>query len=217
MKRLITLCLSATLILTLNSCKNNTQHQATIASNDNVVVTLFTYDGKGETRNGIASLGHAFIMLTNISSSNVTFLNKTIEPSKNLMVGTWSISAHFGVWYNLESNYSVFNNKYDGRYSVSIGITNDELSKLETFTSTHDKWNCLYNCSKFALNFYDEVANEQEYIKKPLIYTPSYIAGEIKKFDHYEVNKPMITDEGFGYYVDNEYHEYSFNEDFFND
>lgn len=176
------------------------EYSTSIAETDVAKLTLFTFNGDGEGKFGLMNLGHSFLSVENISTSPITLLNKNIAPNETISIGTWSILEHFGVWYNVESNYIVQHNKYDGRLSITIGIDNEDISTISEFIKTNDTWNPLTNCSNFALNLWNTVATESEYIKKPVIYTPSHIANEIMKFDNYERNKSIETEDTMGYF-----------------
>lgn len=201
----IILFIVVVLSTTLFACKeDNREYKTEINSNDIAKLSLFSFDGNGEEQLGLANLGHAFLSLENISDNNIKLLDRTITPGETIAIGSWSILEHFGVWYNVESNYITNHGKYDGRVSITIGIDNDNLNTLEEFINNHDRWNPIFNCSKFALSLWNTVASDSEYLDKPLIYTPTYVANEIKKFDNYELNKAIITDENMGYFTDSQ-------------
>lgn len=185
----------------LVACKDESrEYKTNISDTDIAKLSLFTYDGSGESVWGLMNLGHSFLSIENVSSENIKLLNKTIEPGETIAIGTWSILEHFGVWYNVESNYIVQHNKYDGRLSITIGIGEDDIEKISSFIAEKDTWNPINNCSYFALNLWNKVAGETEYIKTPFIYTPSYIAEEMKKFDSFEKNKDIPTEDTMGYF-----------------
>lgn len=207
MKKIFGLILFVILILSsstfLFACKDKKGREYTTSidtEHDIAELTLFTFNGDGEGKLGLMNLGHAFLSLKNTSSSTINLLNKTISSDETISFGTWSILQHFGVWYNVESNYIVQHNKYDGRLSITIGIDQEDIDTLCQFISTHDSWNPLQNCSNFALNIWNTVAMDSEKIEKPIIYTPSHIAKEIKKFENYEINKAIPTEDTMGYF-----------------
>lgn len=197
---------------TFFGCDKDKEYKAVIDDEDKVKLTLFTYDGKGESHFALMNLGHSFLSVENLSDEEITVGKMTVGAGEEIALGTWSVKAHFGLWYNLEGNYSKDYNKYDGRISVSIGLTLDDLAKVNEYIEDNDHWGVYKNCSYFALNLYNLVASDSEYIDTPLIYTPGYIAGIIKKFDTYETNKVIHCEDKFGYFDGNEYIEYSFSE-----
>lgn len=210
-RRAITIILLLLLCtFTLVGCGDRKKYSASVGSEDIVKLSLFTFDGKGESHFGLMNLGHTYLSMENISEENVTIGKMTLGSGKEMALGAWSIKSHFGLWYNLESNYSRLYNKYDGRVSITIGISRDDVDKINEFIESNDHWGVLRNCSYFALNLYNIVAEESESIALPLIYTPSYIASKIKKFDTYEVNKIITTGETFGYYSNGSFVEYNF-------
>lgn len=188
------------------------EYYATVDDGDTMKLTLFTYDGKGESHFGLMNLGHTFLSFENISSENVMVGKMSVAPGETIAVGTWSVLSHFGIWYNLEGNYVDFNNKYDGRVSVTIGIDSEDMVKVNKFIEENDRWNPLKNCSYFALNLYNEVAGESESIPLPMIYTPTYIAEHIRAFVEFDENKAIDCADGFGYFDGDNYVTYSFTE-----
>ena len=116
-------------------------------------------------------------------------------------------------WINIESNYIRNSNKYDGRYSITKGITSEDITTLNEFMSSHDRWGILKNCSYFALSFWNEVASDSEYIPPKPIYTPKYIEEEIRKFDEHEYNRPIITDNTCYYFDGDKFQEFHFEGD----
>lgn len=198
--------------LCIVGCGKDKDYIANIDADDKVKLTLFTYDGKGESHFGLMNLGHSFLSIENISDEDITVGKMLVGAGEEIALGTWSVKSHFGVWYNLEGNYTKDYRKYDGRISITIGLTLDDLNKVNEYIEDNDHWSVFKNCSYFALNLYNLVASDSEYIATPLIYTPSYIAGFIKKFDTYETNKVIHCKNNFGYYDESEYIEYSFKE-----
>ena len=190
-------------------CTEDRQYEANVASGDIAKFTLFTYDGKGESVWGLANLGHTFLSIENISQDTITIGKKDLNVGETIALGTWSIKEHFGVWYNVESNYIAEHNKYDGRVSITIGITAEDLEKINHAILSNDRWNPLNNCSHFALHVYNQVASDTEYIKTPLIHTPSYIAKNIKKFANHEYNKAIPTDKHLGFFRNSEFVSYN--------
>lgn len=203
---ILLICILIISSISLVACKDkNRDYSLKIEDGDIAKLSLFTFNGDGEGKLGLMNLGHAFLSIENISDETITLLDKDIDAGETIAIGTWSILEHFGVWYNVESNYIVQHNKYDGRLSITIGIDDEDISTLCEFISTHDRWNPLFNCSNFALNLWNTVAENSEKIDKPLIYTPSYIAEEMKKFEGFEKNKAIPTEDTMGYFKGSTY------------
>lgn len=186
------------------ACDTPVKQKTEIQAGDTALLTIFTFDGKKESTLGLANLGHSFLSLENISDHTITIAGVDIPVGKTLAIGTWSISSHFGVWYNVESNYITEYNKYDGRLSITTGITDEDVDKLTKYINNHDYWTPLTNCSCFALNMWNEVVSDGEKLPKPLIYNPAHIAKCIRNFESYETNKELITDSQFYYFQDSQ-------------
>jgi len=181
--------------------ESNREYKTNITESDIAKLTIFSYDGKTEGRLGLMNLGHAFLSIENISNEEFSIANKVVSPSDTISFGTWSILKHFGVWYNVESNYIIEHNKYDGRVSITIGINEENLKTITNYILNNDTWNPLKNCSHFAITLWNLVAEQSEIIDKPIIYTPTHLTKIIEKFDTYETNKPIPTDSKVGYFT----------------
>lgn len=187
-------------MLLLCSCSAEKNRETVIKSDDIALLTIFTFDGKKESTLGLMNLGHSFLSIENISSDVIEVGKKEIQAGETVAIGTWSIQAHFGVWYNVESNYIADYNKYDGRLSITTGISLDDIDKISAFIDTHDYWNPLHNCSYFALNLWNEVVEPSEQLNKLFIYSPSGIASQLRNFVSVEENRELITEQKFHYY-----------------
>lgn len=190
--------------------KTDKEYKININNTDIAYVSLFTYSGEGETSYGLVNLGHSFLSIENISTSDITLYNYTIPAGETITIGTWSLSKHFGIWFNIESNYIVNRNKYDGRYSVTTGVSVEDINKLNDFMSSHDKWGCLKNCSYFAQSFWNEIAEESEFIPYKPIFTPKYLEEEIQKFEEHEYNREIITNDTCYYFDGDTFQEFHF-------
>ena len=195
------LVLSLILSVSLYGCsKSDREYSTNIDSTDTAILTIFTYDGSGEKKPMLMNLGHAFFSLENISDDEIMVGKKSVAPHSTITIGTWSVAEHFGVWYNLESNYIKFNGKYTGRKSISIGINSEDIDTISECISSMDNWGPLHNCSYFALTTWNKVATDNEKIDTPLIYTPTHIAKVLAHFDTCVTDKPIETDTVFGYF-----------------
>lgn len=188
--------------LVLTGCTEESKKKTLMSEEDVATLSLVTFDGKNESSWGLINLGHSFLYITNISSETITIGSGEILSGESMTIGTWSIAKHFGVWYNLESNYIKDYNKYNGRYSITKGVSADELSRISSFVNSHDYWSPINNCSWFALNLWNEVAEGDEILKTPIIYNPTHVASEIKKFENFSTNQQFVTKEKFFFHND---------------
>lgn len=198
----------------LTACSNNPKdYKVNIKENDIAYISLFAYSGKEESNYGLMNLGHSFLSIDNISSEDIVVYNFTIPAGETVTIGTWCIDKHYGVWFNIESNYIVNHNKYDGRYSITTGIGTEDIDIINEFIKDHDKWGVLRNCSYFALSLWNEIAEENESISKKPILTPAYLEEEIAKFENYEINRPIVTDSNCYYYDNDKFQKFHFEGD----
>ena len=190
----------------ISACNNPTrEYKAIIKSDDVALLSIFTYDGKGESVFGLMNLGHSFLSIENVSDEPIYLSEKKINPGETVAFGTWSILDHFGVWYNVESNYISDYNKYDGRLSVTQSVSSEDISVITEYIKNHDYWTPLTNCSCFALNLWNSVSDTAEKLDASLIYTPSQIAEQLKNFNTFETNRAIVTEKTFGYFKDGGY------------
>lgn len=203
MKKVITsILIIFSLFLFACSPSNLSVREASFPTDSVATLSIFSYNGKGESKFGIKNLGHSFLSLTNTSSSDIELCGKTLSPGEEIYFGAWSLSVHFGIWYNVESNYIEFYNKYNGRVSVDKGVTLEEIEKISDFILENDKWSPLNNCSKFAIRLWNSLATDKEKLSENFVNTPAKLIEELKTFENYQVNKPLNFYEDCGYFAD---------------
>lgn len=193
-KFIIALLLLIIVALPLGGCTTESKiHHTSIDESDVALLTLYTFDGKGEGRLGLANLGHSFLSVENISSDTIKVGKVDLRAGDSITIGTWSIKAHFGVWYNVESVYIDTIDKYNGRISITAGINQNDIDKMNEFILSHDYWSPTNNCSNFALNLWNTVATVDEELVRPFIYSPGKIAKSLVNFEGYETNRIINT------------------------
>lgn len=173
-------------------------------------LSIVSFDGSGESQLGLPNLGHSFIVIKNTSSQELIAGNYPLAPNEEVCIGTWSIKEHFGVWYNVESNYINYNNKYDGRVSVTQQISLEELNSISNFIANHNKWSALKNCSYFAINLWNSIAQESEKLSTYLIYKPAKLVNELKQFNEFNINQIFNTSTDVGYFLESGYKTFTF-------
>ena len=194
------LLLSCLFPLGCNSVPQN--RQTYFSSEDVAVLNIFSYDGKGESKYGIKNLGHSFLSITNTNNESIFVAGKEIKAGEELYFGTWSLSLHFGVWFNVECNYIELYNKYNGRISLAKGVTITDLNKISEYILNNDTWNPLKNCSHFAISVWNSVARESERLNLGFINTPGNLKNQILNFETYVLNKEIINAGDCGYFAD---------------
>ena len=209
------------LIVIISAClftgcsKSESIKVAAMPSNSVGELTIFALDNASKDSLPLLfNLGHSYLTFKNTTLAPIKIGNYSVSPNETICFGTWSISSHFGVWYNLESNYHETSNRYEGCVSVTKGITASDIEKVNEFIYSHNYWNPLKNCSYFALNLWNTVASKTEQLKKPLIYTPKKVANQIRQFATFETNKHVKTNNNFGYFNDVEYVSFTMEGDY---
>lgn len=203
LKRLFVIfCLVVTIFM-FTGCKEIEATRTTHFCEDDVaVLSVFSFDGGSESAYGIKNLGHSFLSIKNISNDNIILAGKTIVPNEEIYFGAWSLSVHFGIWFNVESNYIEFYNKYNGRISIEKGIEAEDLETIGEYILNNDTWNPLKNCSHFAIGCWNSVAKEDEKLGLGFINTPSNLIKQLKAFVGFKVNKELNFYSGCGYFAD---------------
>lgn len=203
-KKFLTALLLVCVSILFCSCKPVLNNRETkYESSDVATLTIFSYDGKGESKYGISNLGHSFLSITNNSQKPLELAGKKIEVDEELFFGAWSLNIHFGIWYNIENNYIDLYNKYNNRVSIEMGISNADLDILSDFILKNDTWTVFKNCSYFAINAWNSVALETEKLRTSFIVsTPTFLKNQIMEFKGYSINKPMSFYSGCGYFAD---------------
>lgn len=187
------------LFLVACSGKDNTR-VATINADDDIIMTIYAYDGAGESRFGLLNLGHSFLSFENKTTETIKIGKYDLPAGDIVTISTWSISEHFGIWYNTESNYIKYYDKYNGRFSVSVGLEVDCLDKMNKFIENNDKWLPTKNCTNFSVGLWNTLCEKEERVSTPLIYTPSKLTQDIKSFTSFEKNKEITVSDRFGYF-----------------
>ena len=204
-KKILSTILIIVAFFTVSGCANSQTvsgrvRELNVSESDVALLTIFSDNGKGESNWLTRNYGHSFFTVTNLSNKELIVGDVVVNPSDTIAVGLWSIYEHFGVWYNVESNYIKEHNKYAQRVSLTIGISLEDIYSITEVIKNNDLWTPLYNCSKFALDVWNTVASENEKIDTKLLMSPGYLVEEIKKFAGYEDVRPCNTSNIVRYY-----------------
>lgn len=204
-RKIVSIILIMMAMFTFAGCKSslvsgNVARELSVDSSDMALLSIFSDNGKGESNFLTRNYGHSFLSVTNLSEENLLVGDMLVMPNETIAVGLWSIFEHFGVWYNIESNYIKEHNKYAERVSLTIGINKDDVAKISEVIKNNNAWTPLYNCSKFALEVWNSVAMENERIESKLLMSPGYLVEEIVKFSGHEESRACNTSEVVRYY-----------------
>lgn len=187
-------------VLCLTACGGGVSRVATISEDDDIIVTIYAYDGAGESHFGLMNLGHSFLSFENVSDSDVKIGEYILAPNDTVTISTWCVSDHFGVWYNMESNYIKYHDKYNGRYSVLMGIKADQEDTIAKYIKGNDVWRPTKNCTNFSIGLWNKLCEKGETLSTPLIYTPKKLVNDIKSFNTFEKNKEILVSDKLGYF-----------------
>lgn len=162
---------------------------AQIASDSDVVARLqiFAWDGStggssGSSNNGGINLGHAFIVITNVSDHYIYAGNLPIKPDTGITIGTWSgIDEHQGLWYGLEGYHYHYYGDYSGSYSMAVMLSQSWLDKANEVIKNGDSWSIDNNCSSFATKVWNTVCSDKLSAGWP-INTPAALKNSIASY-----------------------------------
>ena len=199
MKRIFLAMLVMICCFSMGGC-SPVERVASIENDDQIIMTVYAYDGQGESRFGLLNLGHSFLSIENKSDQSIIIGNYELPKDDIVTLSTWCVSEHFGIWYNMESNYIKYHDKYNGRYSVSIGLELDKLEAINNYIKNNDTWVPTKNCTNFSVGLWNSVCDEKEKLSTPLIYTPKKLTEDIKSFNVYEYNKDIPVSDRLGYF-----------------
>lgn len=115
---------------------------------------------------GEGTMGHAFLIITNVSSSNITIGGLSgIKPNKSVTVGTWGEKAvleHEGLWYNFEGCTAANSDVYDTNVALQMSLTSELLSVVNTNIKNGDSYSMLTkNCTHFATGVWNSVCSDK--------------------------------------------------------
>ena len=201
LKKILSFLVVCILSLCLTACSGNEKTRvATIESDDDIIMTIYAYDGVGESSFGLINLGHSFLSFENLTTESIMIGKYELPAGDTVAISTWSITEHFGIWYNTENNYIKYHDKYNGRVSVSAGLKLECLEKLNKFIEENDNWLPTKNCTNFSVDLWNTLCEESERVSTPLIYTPNKLSKDIKTFTTYEINREIKTSDRLGYF-----------------
>ena len=175
MKRIILVfCLVFSCLFTFTGCGNLERERNLYVDNSDVaLLSIFADDGKSESRFLFRNHGHSFLSVENISNSSFMVGDRQVKPNETITIGLWSIQEHFGVWFNLESNYILETQKYENRVSLTIGIDAEDIANISKIIDENNEWTPIYNCAKFASEVWNSVADDEEKIETTFFVSPA--------------------------------------------
>ena len=92
-------------IVFFHGCKDDRVRTLSVDSSDVALISIVADDGKKDSNIILRNYGHAFLVIENISGENIVVGDREIAPKERVTIGLWNIKEHFGIWYNIESNY----------------------------------------------------------------------------------------------------------------
>lgn len=174
------------------------------------VISLYAYDSESEPTYGLMYLGHSFLSFENVSDEPVTVGALELQPGETCSLGSWSMNMHFGIWYNIESNYIHNAEMYDGRVSLSKSITAEGLAAANEIIADNDDWSLWRNCAYLAVDIFNVTGGDQLDIGG--LITPTRVKNEIRRWTNAQVNRPINAFGKAGFSTDKGFEEYDYRE-----
>ena len=156
------------------------------AEEEVVRLTIFS-DGSGGDYFGEGT--HAFLYFENITSRRqFNILGVVINPGNGITVGTWgNRNCGKGIYINIEAYLIKENGSYAPRVSLSINLTERQLTKAIQMMEKNNKWTKTQNCSWFASKVWNEVCPADMKVSAgSVISTPASLSKSIKKKTGYQ-------------------------------
>ncbi len=177
-------------------CVSNNSVQAASSSDIVARLQIFAWDGStggssGSSNNGGVNLGHAFIVITNVSDHNICAGSLYIMPDTGITIGTWSsIDEHEGLWYALEGYHYNYYNDYQGSYSMAVMLTQYWLDKANEVIRDGDSWSIFNNCASFATRVWNTVCSDKLSAGAGPVNTPAILKNSIASYgsNHYGID-----------------------------
>lgn len=122
---------------------------------------------------------HSWLVVKNLTLSNISVGGLQLASNKKHSVGTWKTPLHNGIFYNLEKYYE--NEMSSQSVSISAYIDATSLSIINhAFTdSGYDTWLPTYNCTDFAIEIWNYAVDSNYQISAGIINTPRGLKNSI--------------------------------------
>ena len=157
-----------------------------------LVFSLNTFDGSTEGNFFVKCLGHSWISLENNLDHPIYIKDYALYPGQMLTVSVWGIGGHFGVGFNMESEFARKYGRYQGMQSLSATIDEAKLGVIEEYIAAHDYWKFTENCSYWSLHLWNAVMEDDFDMKtQTVLYTPARVQRSFAEYDCVETDKDM--------------------------
>ena len=155
-----------------------------------IIFSITTFNGDNESQPFVKCLGHTWLSIDNRSGHSVYIKDYEIKNDEMITFSVWAVAKIPGLLFNLESDYISSYGRYVGRKSLSVGIQESQLNKIEAYIDRNDQWTLGKNCSYWSVHLWNEVVDEAFRLKtQTLFYTPKRLEKSFAEFDCVEVDK----------------------------
>lgn len=124
-----------------------------------VTMTIASYP-RQENQSSLDHFGHAFLAFYNDSSVTITIGHMKVAPGSSVTIGTYqNRPAHKGIWYNVEGYNLNLINSSEGLATLTISLSQNQLSTVNAAINGHDHWSHIDNCASFARGVWNSVTS----------------------------------------------------------
>lgn len=134
-----------------------------VSAASNLNVYIYAAINTKSSSSGSSGLGnsHAWIVIKNNTSSQVTVGKYKLNANASVTIGTWGNTTPTGLWYNKErSKITEFQNNNNTVYKTT-SISTSKLSSINSIINNSDKWSLLNNCTHFAIRVWNATGSTQ--------------------------------------------------------
>lgn len=200
--------MAVVVVFGLSACA---QPRKTPASFDGVPVariSIFAVDAESTANYGLLYLGHSFLAFENVSDDDLQVGSIRLAPGEMCSVGSWGMNAHFGLWYNVESNYIDNAQLYAGRVSLTKNVSAEGMATVNARLAALDTWTPFTNCARIAMDTFDAAGGDT--LKLRGLVTPTRLKNEIRRWTNAETNRPIVNYGAAGFCDAGGFEEYAY-------
>lgn len=173
--KLKTVIILFTVLIFTVSCSNEAQKNKKYISSpaEGIVFSITTFDGKTERNFFSRCYGHTWVSIGNNSGHSLFLKDYEIKDKESVTFSIWAVDGHKGVFFNLEPDFIRQFERYSGRISLSMNISESNLKDIENYINQNDTWKFTKNCSFWSVNLWNQLAEDSNQLKmKSKAYTP---------------------------------------------
>lgn len=208
MKSLFVFLTAIAVVFGLSACAQSRKTPTAFDGAPVAAISIFAVDAESTENYGLLYLGHSFLAFENVSDADLQVGAITLKPGEMCSVGSWGMNAHFGLWYNVESNYIDNAQLYAGRVSLTKGVSAEGMAAVNARLAKLDKWTPFTNCARVAMDTFDAAGGDT--LKLGGLVTPTRLKNEIRRWTNAETDRPIVNYGAAGFHGVGGFEEYAY-------